>query len=129
MNLTKGNNSIPGWLITANQWGLYLGVVVGFLAVGFAIHAGRLRSHAGLIAALSGVKFIVSPVIGLALALAFGLDGRTLAVIAIESACPVAISAVMTSAIYDLDKELAGGALIVTTALATVAVFIGLAVL
>ncbi len=123
MNLMFGKDAIPAWLRTANHAGLYINLLLAFLAVGFTIHAGALRRHVRPIAALCGIKFFLSPAVGILLALLFGFSGPALAVIGIEAACPVAIFAVITAAIYGLDEEFAGAALIVTTALATLLAF------
>lgn len=128
MNFLFGNNAIPAWLKALNHMGIYLSLLFAFLAVGFTIHAGGLRTHAREIMALCGLKFLLTPAAAVGVALLFGFSGRALAVIAIESACPVAIFSVMTAAIYDLDQELAGAALIVTSALATGAAFAGLTI-
>jgi len=128
LNGTYGNQSIPEWLKAVNHVAVYLSLLVAFLAVGFTIHARGLRLYRGKVAALCVLKFMLTPMVAVGLAWAFGFSGRVLAVIAIQSACPVAIYAVMTTAIYDLDQDLAGAGLIVTTAIATVTAFAGLLV-
>lgn len=126
MNAAFGREAIPGWLKSANHGAIYLSLVNAFLAVGFTVHAHGLRRHAGEIGALCGIKFVFTPLVAVLIGWAIGFTGEPLRILAIEGACPVAIFSVMTAAIYDLDQDLAGASLIVTTALATVGAFAGL---
>ncbi len=119
LNLKRGPHSIPSWIQTWNRSNIYANLFLAFLAVGFTIRLGGVSARLGRNAWLCVIKFALSPLVGIALALLIGLSGKALVVIGVLSACPVAIYAVMTSVFYDLDQEFAGMALMTTTALAT----------
>lgn len=65
--------------------------------------------------AISAIKFVLMPFVGIGLAMLAGLDGTTIQVIAICASMPVAFTAVVAAVLYRLDDELVGSFWLVTS--------------
>lgn len=82
------------------------------LAIGYGLELSSLREYWRLCALVHAAKFVVTPVLGLGLAWAFGywqmVDHSLLKVCFIEAAAPVAIMSVMAVDIFGLNRRLAG---------------------
>jgi malate permease and related proteins len=94
------------------------------MAIGYGLELSSLREYWRECGAMHVVKFAMTPVVGLALAWAFGYwqmaEHSLLKVCFIESATPVAIMSVMAADIFGLNRRLAG-ALWLSTNLTAVA--------
>ena len=81
-------------------------------AIGLGLRLSAVRTYWRQCALLHAVKFVITPAVGLALALVFGYwqlaDHSLLRVSFIEAAAPTAIMAVMLSDVFDLNRQLAG---------------------
>lgn len=88
------------------------------LAIGLGLHLSAVKVYWRECLALHLAKFVLSPVVGMLLAVAFGYwamaDRGLLTVALIESAAPVAIMSVMLAEVSGLNPKLAG-ALWITT--------------
>ena len=88
------------------------------LAIGLGLRLSAVKQYWRECLLMHAVKFAVSPIIGLALALVFGYwqvpDHSVLRVVVIQSAAPCAIMAVMLSDVFDLNRELAGAVWLTT---------------
>jgi predicted permease len=124
LNFTVGRETIPTWLDIAAEKMILLNLFTSFLAVGFTLKVGNIAIYAKPILALAGIKFIASPLIAIIACQAIGLTDKPFTVVIIEAACPVGIFSVLTAALYRQDAELAGAALVSTTAFATVSALI-----
>ncbi len=82
------------------------------VAIGLGLHLSAIRTYWRQCVLLHGIKFLVSPALGLLLAVAFGYwqaaDHSALKVVFIESATPCAVMVVMLSDVFNLDRKLAG---------------------
>lgn len=82
------------------------------LAIGYGLELSSLREYWRECAAMHAIKFVVSPLAGLALAWVFGYwqgsDRSLLQVCFIEAASPVAIMSVMAADVVGLNRRLAG---------------------
>lgn len=68
--------------------------------------------------AMSAIKFIYTPLVGWALATAFGVQGMGRFIILLESLMPVAISPLMLPLLFGLDQRLSNAVWLFTTVLA-----------
>lgn len=88
------------------------------LAIGLGLHLSAVKDYWRECLLLHVSKFVISPVIGLALAIPFGYwaahDHSSLVVAFIEASAPVAIMSVMLAEMCNLNSNLAG-ALWITT--------------
>jgi hypothetical protein len=89
-------------------------VLLGF-TVGLGLRRATISTHLGACIAVSAVKFLVMPAVGVGLAWILGSDARTLQVIAIGASMPVAFMAVIGANLYDLDEDLVSSLWLFTT--------------
>ncbi len=106
----------PEWIRIYLKFAPPVSSILVLLGVGLTIQASALRSHPKMVAAVSGVKFLLMPAAGIGLALLLGLDRESLTVVAIESACPTAVFSVVISTLFAMNAELAATLLVWTTA-------------
>jgi len=115
----------PDALGMANAVALPTGVCLYAFSIGLTLRLGRIGKYARELGILSVVKFVVGPAVGVAVVFALGqwgaYDGLLWRVALIEGAMPVGVFATVIANLYDLDRDLANSAWIVTT-LATAAV-------
>ena len=88
------------------------------LAIGLGLHLSAVKDYWRECLVLHLSKFVISPALGLALAIPFGYwtatDKSNLVVVFVEASAPVAIMSVMLAEMCDLNPKLAG-ALWITT--------------
>jgi len=90
-------------------------VVLLGLTVGISLRRSSPARNLRPCLAISAIKFVVMPVVGVGLATLAGLDGMSVQVIAICASMPVAFMAVLASVLYRLDDELVGSFWLFTT--------------
>ena len=95
------------------------GTVCFLLSIGMGLRLSRMACHAKESAAVSLIKFVLVPVLITSLAMLAGLggveDGMPLKVVAILSAMPVAMNALIPPSLFDLDLDLANACWVFTT--------------
>jgi len=98
---------------------MILGTVCFLLSIGMSLRISRMACYARQSAAISLIKFVGCPVIIVALAMLCGLGdiegGLPLKVVAILSAMPVAMNALIPPSLFDLDLDLANACWVFTT--------------
>jgi predicted permease len=122
--LNVGGAPAPEWLATANGAAVFAVASFHAYAIGLTLRLGRLAGYWREVAALMVTKFAVGPLLGAGLVLVLGqwgaFDGLLWRVVVVEGAMPVAIFATIVSNLFDLDRDLANSAWVLTT-LATAA--------
>jgi predicted permease len=92
-------------------------------AIGLGLRLSAVKTYWRECLVMHATKFLVAPIVGLAIAAAFGYwqmpEHNLLKVAFIESAAPTAIMAVLLADVFDLNRELAG-ALWLTTNISAV---------
>lgn len=92
------------------------------LAIGLGLRLSTVGRYWRESAALSVLKFVISPVLGLGLAWLFGYwqspDHQVLQVVFLQAATPSAIMAIMLADVFSLNRDLAGALWLVTNVLA-----------
>lgn len=82
------------------------------IAIGLGMHLSAVREYWRECLMLHGMKFVISPIVGLGLAWLFGYwqmgDHSLLQVVFIQSATPSGIMVVMLADVFDLNRKLAG---------------------
>ena len=90
-----------------------------FASVGLTFSFSAVKRFKAVCVSTSVLKFVVSPAVGVGLALLMGyhriLDALPLKVVIIESCMPVALSALLLTRFFDIDKDLANACWLVTT--------------
>jgi len=111
--------AVPGWVLRANAVGLMAMVAVHSFAIGMTLRLSRVGRYWREVLVLLGAKFAVGPLLGAAVVWGLGqwgaFDGVLWRVVVIEAAMPVAIFATIVSNLFDLDRDLANSAWVVTT--------------
>jgi predicted permease len=106
-------------LRTANGAAVYAVVICHAYAIGLTFRVRRIGRYWREAAALMGTKFVLGPLWGAALVFVLGqwgaFDGLLWRVVLIEAAMPVAIFATIVSNLFDLDRDLANTAWVLTT--------------
>ena len=107
------------WLGPVNGACVYVAVCLYSFAIGLTLRLGRMAGYWREAAALMGAKFVVGPLLGAALVALLGqwgaFDGLLWRVVVIEGAMPVAIFATIVANLFDLDRDLANSAWVLTT--------------
>ena len=96
--------------------------IISMTSIGLTVHVRAVRNYLRECAALAVTKFIWTPLLGLALCYAFGLEGLERRVVFILSAMPCAIFSTVMAETFKLDTDLANSAFLTTTAFFLVAV-------
>lgn len=111
--------AMPGWVMPVNGVAVVVLVSVHSFAIGLTLRLSRVRGYWREVAALTVMKFAVGPLIGVGVVYALGqwgaFDGVLWRVVVIEGAMPVAIFATIVSNLFDLDRDLANTAWVLTT--------------
>jgi predicted permease len=115
----------PGWMDTVNAVALPTAVCLYAFSIGLTLRLGRIGRYARELGIILGTKFLVGPALGVSVVFVLGqwgaYEGLLWRVTVIEGAMPVGVFATVIANLYDLDRDLANSAWIVTT-LATAAV-------
>jgi predicted permease len=94
-------------------------------SIGLTLRLGRIGGYVREIAVIGGTKFALGPLLGMAVVFLLGqwqaADGLVWRVAVIEGAMPVGVFATVIANLFDLDRDLANSAWVLTT-LATAAV-------
>lgn len=93
---------------------------LGLLTVGAGLRAVAMPGSLRLVAAVSGLKLLVKPLLAFAMATAAGLSGPALGIILVATAVPTATSAYILARIMGGDAELMAAVITVSTLLALV---------
>lgn len=91
--------------------------------IGGSINFTEIRGYMGQVADLVAIKFLLNPLVTLALGWAVGLDAPVLAVTVMLACCPTAINAVIASKLHKLNVHVAMAAFLLTTAVYVFVVF------
>ena len=101
---------VPFWVLCAT--GVYS------FGIGTSVLLGKLRGHVTACLTLSAVKFLISPLLALALASLFHLTVLQRQVVFVESAMPMAIYALVLTGLTGLSRDLANSCWMFTTLIA-----------
>jgi predicted permease len=113
----------PGLLSGAFEYLVHGNAWLVVVPIGYALQLEAIRTYAGDLWELLGIKFIMSPLLAGLVAHALGFGGVRLRVLIILAATPTAISAIFTTRIHRLNDRLALAAFALTTALYPLVVF------
>ena len=105
----------PGWIEFVLSAMVYVSTAAYSFAIGASLSITDVRQNLRPCLSLCAAKFILSPLIGLALAWAFAMDDAQRQVMFIQSIMPVAIWSVVVAGLTGLDLKLANAVWIVTT--------------
>jgi predicted permease len=90
-----------------------------FSSIGLTFSFSAVKRFKRVCFSISVLKFIVSPLVGFGLAYLMGyhriLEGLPMKIVLIESAMPVALSALLLTKFFDIDQDLANACWLVTT--------------
>ena len=111
--------SRPGYLGVLSTAAMLAGTVCFLLSIGMGLRLSRMTAYVRESAAVSLIKFLLVPVIITSLAMLAGLGkvdgGVPLKVVAILSAMPVAMNALIPPSLFELDLDLANACWVFTT--------------
>jgi hypothetical protein len=107
----------PDWVKPTLEVLMKMTAPVSLAVLGTRIRISQVRHYVRKIVAVSGAKFLLTPVVGLAMAHLVGFDALTTSVVLVMSLCPVAVFSVVISHIFDLDVDLANSLFLVTSIL------------
>jgi len=117
LNITGARR--PDFALLVNKGVVFLDVAVYSFAIGTLFTLASVRRYIRECLAMSALKFVVSPAVGLLLFFAasrvLDLDPVLLKVMIVQCAMPVAIMSVVVSRFCRLDTELAAGCWVFTT--------------
>ena len=117
--LNLGGVPRPAVFGTLSTAAMLAGTVCFLLSIGMGLRLSRMTAYVRESAAVSLIKFVLVPVIITSLAMLAGLGevegGVPLKVVAILSAMPVAMNALIPPSLFDLDLDLANACWVFTT--------------
>ena len=109
----------PNILGTCASASMIAGTICFLLSIGMGLRLSTLTNYLRQSACLSMIKFCIVPIIITSAAALLGLgsidDGLPLKVVAILSAMPVAMNALIPPSLFDLDLDMANSCWIITT--------------
>jgi len=109
----------PGWVGPANGIGVHAVVCLHAYAIGLTLRLSRVAAYWREVAVIAFTKFAVGPLLGAGVVVLLGqwgaFDGLLWRVVVVEGAMPVAIFATIVSNLFDLDRDLANSAWVLTT--------------
>ena len=99
---------------------VYTASSLSFFAIGLRVNFSRIKNYINLYFPLAAVKFLLTPLVALALVWLLTLTGHDLTslvkkVVIVLSACPSAVLMVTMSNVFDLDGPLASALWVATT--------------
>ena len=99
---------------------VYTASSLSFFAIGLRVNFSRIKNYINLYFPLAAVKFLLTPLVALALVWLLTLTGHDLTslvkkVVIVLSACPSAVFMVTMSNVFDLDGPLASALWVATT--------------
>jgi len=90
-----------------------------FSSIGLTFSFSTVKRFKSACLSMSVIKFIISPAIGLGMAYLMGyhkiLDALPMKIVLIESCMPVALSALLLTVFFDIDRDLSNACWLVTT--------------
>ena len=117
--LNFSNIARPQFFTLLNNILIPLTTFLYMFSIGLTIKFAKIKKYFNECLSISFLKFIINPIIGLSLAYLFVriniLDTLSLKVIFIESAMPVAISSLILSSLFKLNKDLTNSCWVFTT--------------
>lgn len=87
---------------------------------GLMTDLGAIRRAWAVVSAITAVRLLVGPVVGLLVCLLLGLDGTVMHTVVIMAAMPTAMMSLVLGARYGLPSDVLAGAVVLTTLLCTV---------
>jgi predicted permease len=101
---------------------VYTASAMAFFAIGMQVKFSHLRRNKALYLIVSGIKFVVSPLLALAVIVILKITGQEITglvpkIILVLAACPSAVMMVTMSNAFGLDGRLASALWVVTTAI------------
>jgi malate permease and related proteins len=99
------------------------------LVLGMQFEKGAKPERPGLVAAASALALLASPVLGLLLAQALGLEGVTRQAVVVEAAMPTAVITTILALEFDVAPRFVTSVVVVTTLLSPLTVSILIALL
>jgi predicted permease len=106
---------------------MVIGIFLQFGSIGMTVRASRIPVFWKAAVASAGMKFIVSPLVMLGLALAMGLEGMQLYACVVLAASPTAVYSILMANLFGLNKDLANTTFITTHAIAFTALISAMA--
>lgn len=105
------------------QYMVHIAAWIAMLPVGFLINFAEVKSYAHKVRSLTLLRFIITPIIFVMLAMLLVDDAALRGTLIILAFCPTAINAVVTARIYNLTTPLAVSSFVITTTLFLVVLF------
>ena len=119
LGLNVAGVGTPAWVSPMNGVAVYLVVSLHAYSIGLTLRVQRIGRYWREVSAIAAIKFVVGPLLGAAAVFVFGqwgaFDGLLWRVVVVEGAMPVAIFATIVSNVFDLDRDLANSAWLLTT--------------
>jgi predicted permease len=97
---------------------MIVGIFLQFGSIGMTVRASRILVYWKAALASAAMKFLVSPLVMLGLALAMGLGGMQLQVCVVLAAAPTAVYSILMANLFGLNKDLANTTFVTTHAIA-----------
>ncbi len=97
---------------------------LALVLMGASMDFGRLRGSLGHLAACTAARLVVFPAVFLSLGAAMGFRGVALCAVMLVFATPVAVNSYTMALQMDADADLAGGIVLLTTALSCLTLFL-----
>lgn len=113
--LNVGGVERPQALGDIFQYLVHVAAWIGMLPVGFLINLGEVKHYAKKVRSLTLLRFVITPVIFVALTKMLVTDPALAGTLIIMAFCPTAINAVLSSRIYHLTTPLAVSSFVITT--------------
>jgi hypothetical protein len=106
--------TLPAFLDTTLNYLSLASVPLIMLTVGLTLEGKKLGEYAGPLAGVLVIKLLLSPVIALLAAKAWGITGASLEVIVLEASMPAAMLSLVVGLRYKLDTEFISLAIVVS---------------
>lgn len=107
MVLNYAHVPMPPWCRIVLKTFVFAGTALIMFAMGLKLRLRRLGGFQKMLGWVYLAKFAISPVLMVALCLAFGLHGLAAGALFIAAIAPVGVNSVSFSTLYDLDVDLA----------------------
>ena len=115
LGLNAGGMERPASLAPVTTVLIICATVISMTSVGLTVEVRAVRNYLRECFALAATKFLWTPLLGLGLCYAFGLQGLERKVVFILSTMPCAIFSTVMAELFKLDTDLANSAFLTTT--------------
>lgn len=121
--------SLPSIIVSALEGASKAATPVAFIVLGGSLEFTSIKKNRRSILAVSAMRLVVVPIIIIGVAVALGFRGAALAILLGTAASPVAVSTFSMAKELDIEPDLAGEQVVVTTLFSTLTMFLWIAVL